>query len=126
MQSPLKPIFEEEMLARMAAADEEDINDELDEESVVGISMKDDAILEVIVAKLCAIQEYGWHVGDDELKHAADVLTAEAAVFSWEELRPRLKERQPVWLKRMIVHEDDFRHDPSIRFVRHPWHWPYY
>jgi hypothetical protein len=64
----------------------------------------DEAIWDVIFARLAALQEYGWHAGLEPLTWATDSLNGSLSKLDWSRLQPELLALRGTWIDLIISH----------------------
>ena len=64
----------------------------------------DDALWDVVCARLSALQEYGWHAGLDELRWVSHSLREELAEMSWPRLQTAFGLHRDSWEELIIRH----------------------
>ena len=73
----------------------------------------EEAIWDVVLARLAAIQEYGWHAGLDPLMWASDSLNGSLTDLNWPRLQAELATHREVWIELIITsakqHHEFFR-----------------
>ena len=65
------------------------------------------ALWDVIFARLSTIQEYGWHAGLKELAWASDELNGSLGAMDWSKLQPELASFRHRWAKTIVTHAKD-------------------
>jgi hypothetical protein len=64
----------------------------------------DEAIWDVVLVRLSALQEYGWHAGIESLMWASDTVNGSLVDFDWARLRVELAEQRQHWTQMIIDH----------------------
>lgn len=67
------------------------------------------ALWDVIFARLSTIQEYGWHAGLRDLAWASDQLNGSLGSLDWTRLQPELSSFRQRWIEVVISHAKDHR-----------------
>jgi hypothetical protein len=62
----------------------------------------EEATWDVVFARLCALQEYGWHAGLEPLMWASDALNGSLADLNWPDLQVELATTRPSWIELII------------------------
>ena len=83
---------------------DDDLNSN-DKESIEAI--REEALWEVVFARIAGIQEYGFHAGLEELMWATDSLGEALASFDWTVLSLSLQEKKHSWTDLVIKHATD-------------------
>jgi len=65
-------------------------------------AVEDDALWEIIFARLSAIQEFGFHLGEDEFRWVTDSLNGALTEFDWAKLSVELRKKKVPWEKIII------------------------
>ncbi len=84
----IKPLFEPREIIRSEGTTEAEAVEE--------------AVWDVVFARLCAIQEYGWHSGLETLMWASDALNGSLAELNWPGLQAELSTRRASWIKLIL------------------------
>ncbi len=67
------------------------------------------ALWDVVFARLSTIQEYGWHAGLKELAWASDELNGSLGEMNWPELQPELAAFRQRWAETIVSHAKDYK-----------------
>lgn len=70
----------------------------------LGEAEEEEAIWDVVIAKLATLQEYGWHAGIEELMWASDAVNGALAELDWPALKTDLATRRDGWIQLIITH----------------------
>ena len=62
---------------------------------------------DVFFARLCGVQEYGWHAGVEELMWASDSLNGSLSALDWDAVVDDLRHACPRWTESIIKHASD-------------------
>ncbi len=63
-----------------------------------------EALWDVVFARLSTIQEYGWHAGLEELAWASDQLNGALGAMCWGSLQPELTACRRQWSETVVAH----------------------
>ncbi|HKI19768.1 MAG TPA: hypothetical protein VKA15_17910 [Isosphaeraceae bacterium] len=63
-----------------------------------------EALWDVVFARLSALQEYGWHAGLEPLMWASDAMNGSLAEMSWSHLKQELASLRNVWVELIVDH----------------------
>lgn len=63
-----------------------------------------DALWDVVLVRLGAVQEYGWHAGLEPLMWATDSLDGSLATLDWPKLQADLSRKRAEWVEWIISH----------------------
>jgi hypothetical protein len=64
----------------------------------------EEALWDVVLVRLSALQEYGWHAGLEPLMWASDSLNGELAELNWPRLRHAFSRLRGDWIDMIIQH----------------------
>jgi hypothetical protein len=70
-------------------------------------SSKEEALWDVVFARISALQEYGYHAGIEKLMWASDSLNGGLAELDWPKLRIELDRMRQVWIDDVLSHARD-------------------
>lgn len=68
-----------------------------------------EALWDVVFARLSTVQEYGWHAGIEELAWASDELNGSLGALDWSKLQPELATFRQRWVKTVVSHAKDHK-----------------
>jgi hypothetical protein len=63
----------------------------------------EEAMWDVVLARLAALQEYGWHAGLEPLIWVTDTLNGSLAELNWSGLQAELADRRASWIELIIA-----------------------
>jgi hypothetical protein len=79
--------------------------------------VREDALWDVVFARLSAVQEYGWHAGLEPLVWASDALNGSLADLDWPRLQSEFARLRSQWTELIIKHakkHDAFFPPPDV------------
>jgi hypothetical protein len=65
---------------------------------------KNQALWDVVFARISAVQEYGWHAGLEDMMWATDQLNGALSEFNWSNLSRELEDNRGRWTDEIIEH----------------------
>lgn len=68
---------------------------------------QEEALWDVVFARLSALQEYGWHAGLEDLTWASDALGDSLSNLEWPGLQQELAKMREPWVNRIISHAQE-------------------
>jgi len=80
-------------------------------------SAREEALWDVVFARLAALQEYGWHAGLESLMWVTDAVNGSLAEPNWPLLQQELAKLRGQWLRVIIAHAKEhgsFFPDPEV------------
>ena len=85
----------------------------------INLEDENEALWDVVFVRIAALQEFGWHIGDESLLYACDPFREIMAEFNWPPVEKKLKIQVKQWHRILRDNMDEKRLDDPL------YHWPF-
>jgi hypothetical protein len=79
-----------------------DHRDLIAENGTPASTLAEEALLDVVLVRIGALQEYGWHAGLEPLMWASDAVNGSLSKMNWPSLQSELAAKRPYWIDLII------------------------